>query len=235
MFLDHLRSIFGLPLPASRRLVLAQRETEKIAIAEEVLERKRIIDLHTRFKDKIDINEQNLTQFSAEERVELSKAATDRVIYDRPFTSLHITQLRPLPGDLDLPVAYIRLNGVASPLYQVRPGWIKGRFNKIWLTNTAQANAWFKMVISNEETSEFMMSGALEELTKQVMGIKGLAAFRTLSDLWDNLDEKVRQATTSTIYNVAVTNPDTEYSQAIPAATKIIRFNLADLATFRYA
>ncbi len=236
MFLDELMRVLRLSVPAERKVSLARREVEKIAIAEEELERQRIISLRNRFRGgRVNISEQNLTQFSAEERVELSTGATNRVIWDRPFTSLHITRLRPLPGDLDLPIAYIRLNGIANPLYQVRPGYIKGRFNKIWLTNTAQTGAWFNFVISNEETSEFMMSGALEELTKQVMGIKGLAAFRTLSDIYDSLDLQQKQATTSTIYNVIMLATDTEFSQVIPAATKAIRFNLMDLATFRYA
>jgi hypothetical protein len=41
--------------------------------------------------------------------------------------------------------------------------------------------------------------------------------------------------TTATKYAVALTNADTEYSQALPANTKKFRIHLRDFATFRLA
>ena len=236
MFLDELSRILRLKVPADQKIKLAQEEMENITLAEEAMELERIKLLRRRFAGgDIRVGERNLTQFSIEQRVDLTTANTNKLIWERPFKSLSITQLRPLPGDNNLPSAYIRLAGKAGPLYKVQNGYIKGNFREILLTNAAQSGKSFDMVISSEENAEWRMLGDIDELITQVMGIKGLAVHRTLSDIWDQGAENLRRATTPTPYNVTMTNADAEYSQALPTACKKFLMHTRDESEFRYA
>ncbi len=49
------------------------------------------------------------------------------------------------------------------------------------------------------------------------------------------LAKKVNKATTPVIYNVAMADADTEYSQALPANTKRFSIHLRDYTVFRFA
>lgn len=52
---------------------------------------------------------------------------------------------------------------------------------------------------------------------------------------WDRMRQPVFPATTSTVYNITLTNANTEYSQALPAGTKQVFIKCQTLYDIRYA
>ena len=61
------------------------------------------------------------------------------------------------------------------------------------------------------------------------------SASETLQDVIDAVNNRIPKAATPTIYNVALTNADTEYSQALPSNTKRFSVHLRDYSEFRLA
>lgn len=234
MILDQLKRIFNLSMPIEEKMTLARKEVERIEISEQELERQRLIVLHNRYRDTLDIPGEGKGFFSPEEKIELDVAHTNKLIWDSPFKSITITQLRPITDANRVPIAYIRLGDVTSPLYKVRKGYIKGNFEKIYLTNTAQATAYFKFVISTSDLAEYRMIGESEETLEEIIGLKGFPQ-KSLNEIWDLLSVLQKEANSTIIYNVTMTLADTEYSQVILNNTKIIKATLTDLSTFRYA
>lgn len=235
MFLDKLKEILGLDEVSDReKIALARSETGKLIAAEKAMEFERLRQLHQRFEG-VDIGAHlSGKPFSEERRIDLDKTRTNVVIWNRPFKSLCITDLRAHVGT-STPVAYIRLDDKTSSIYQLRTGFIRGNFRKLYLTNTAQANCWFKFVVGHTEHAEFRMVGDTISIVEEINSLKGLAAEKTLADLWTLGDEQLRRATTPTLYTVEMAAADTEYEQVLPNATKMIHFHLRDYATFRYA
>jgi len=235
MFLDELARVLRLNIPADQKIKLAQAETQKIILAEEQLERQRIIALQTRFRGQAEKEERNISWFSDEETIDLGIVRDNKLIWNRPFKALYITECKiVLPGG-NSPVAYIRFNDIDSSKYKVKTGFVKGNFSKLYLTNTAQANCRFKFVIGHSEVGDFRMLGETASIVEEVNALQGLTTERTLADLWDQGAEQLRRATTPTLYNVTMTDADHEYEQLLPVATKIVKAVLADGATFRLA
>lgn len=234
MFLDELARVLRLKVPADERITLAQAETQKIIIAEEAMELERIKLLRQRFAG-VEI-ERRLpgNPFSDEETIDLGTARDNKLIWNRPFKAVYITELKALASG-DFPVAYMRFNDEASSIYQVRTGFVKGNFSKLYLTNTAQANCRFKFVIGHTDLADFKMLGDITPLVDEVNSLKGLTTEKTLADLFDQMDELQRRATEPSLYNVTIANANEEYSQALPVACKSFSVVLADLATFRLA
>jgi len=235
MFLDELARVLRLNVPADQKIKLAQAETQKIILGEEELERQRIIDLRTRFRGGAEKEEANISWFSDEETIDLGIVRHNKLIWNRPFKALYITECKiVLPGG-NSPVAYLRFNNIASSKYKVKTGFVKGNFSKLYLTNTVQTNCRFKFVIAQSEEAEFRMLGETASIVEEINALQGLTTERTLADLFDQLTEIQRRATTPTLYNIDLTDADTEYSQALPVACKQFSVVLADLATFRLA
>ncbi|MBA7501164.1 MAG: hypothetical protein GH144_00025 [Clostridia bacterium] len=235
MFLDELSRILRLKVPAEKRITLAQAETQRVQIAEEAMELERVKLLHQRFAGT-EI-EQRLTgnPFSDEETIDLGTARDNKLVWNRPFKALYITECKiALPGT-DFPVAYVRFNDPASSIYQIRTGFVKGNFSKLYLTNTAQTNCRFKFVIGHTDLADFRMSGDITPLIEEVNALQGLTTERTLADLFDQLTELQRRATEPFLYNVTITNANEEYEQELHVATKAFSVVLADLAAFRIA
>lgn len=188
MFLTHLKSIFGLQIPDRKKLVLAEREADKVMIAEEALERQRILSLHERFEASEEAGLEKYVEYlSNEETIKLDTARRNEVIITKPFRSLTILKVTPAtngtPGK-----AFLRFGGVASPMYRVRRGGVAGRFQQILLTNTAQPGASISYIISQNPDTRFNMID----------------------------DEKVVVSTTPHIYKVEIEVGMTEYSQVLP-------------------
>lgn len=144
MFLDELSRILRLRVPADQLVKLAQEETQKIILAEEELERQRIIALHKRYSGSDVLEEKRSVQnFSDEETVDLSVAHKDHKIWDRSGRGLIVTSSNAEPTNTK-----IAFNGVAEPRYRVRQGGIRADFNEIYLTNTAQPGGKFTFVVA---------------------------------------------------------------------------------------
>ena len=235
MFLDELARVLRLRVPADQVIKLAQAETQRVQIAEEAIELERVKLLHQRYTG-IEV-EAGLTgkPFSDEETIDLGTARDNKLIWDRPFKALYITECKiVLPGG-NFPTAYVRFNDQASSLYQIRMGFVKGAFSKLYLTNTAQPNCRFKFVIGYTDLADFRMTGDITPLIEEVNALQGLTMERTLADLFDQLTEIQRRATTPTLYNINMTTADFEYEQALPVACKAFSVVLADLSAFRLA
>jgi len=220
MFLDELSRVLRLNVPADEKVKLAKAETEKIMLAEDELERQRIIALRTRYKGVEEIEVPAL-RFSADNEVDLSVARTNKVIWDRPGKGIFIRYC-------DTNVwnnTKIRFDNPAAPMFPIMPGYMKMDFTKIYLTNTAQAGKVFVFVIGHQKDAEYRMLD--------------IALYNLRDDLLTPLDHmklnNVRAACTPTIYNIAITSADAEYSQAIPEGTKRFRAVLADGTAFRLA
>jgi len=244
MFLDELARVLRLKIPTERKLTLVQREAEKIAITEDELERQRLLALHKRYAGgAVDFRQEDLTSFNLEETIDLGIERKNLEIYNRPFKSITITQL--LPGEIAvsphkwgamLPKAYIRFNSVASPLYRVRSGEVRGNFNKIFLTNSYQPGYSFSYVINSQDEASFGMNAESFSILEGLSLLQGYLTKKSLYDLWfENSTNTKKAQNTPTIFNVDIANPDTEYEQAIPANTKTFRAVLLDGASFRYA
>ena len=243
MFLDELSRILRLKVPADQKIELAQDEMDNIVLAEEDLERQLLSLLHKRYLGKgVQGKQQDLTSFSEEQTIDLSIARKDKVIYDRPFKSITITENLPgatsIPhgwGDMG-PKAYIRFNTIASALYRVRFGEVKGDFNKIFLTNVAQPGESFSFVIHSDENASYRMIGDTAAVLEGIERLKGSSVKKDLNDIYDLLDSNVQESLQpGFITSVAMADGNTEYELTIPIYTKMLKVALADRATFRLA
>ena len=231
MFIDMLKDILGLDNLSDKEKVL---QAQKLTAAQEAIELEHYRQLQQRF-ESIDLGSYiGGRPFGDEVTMDLSTPRTDVEIWNRPFKSLCITQLRHLVG-ANTPVAYIRFDEKTSSKYRVRPGYVRGHFRRLYLTNTAQANTSFQFVIGNTTQAAFRMFADTPSIVEEINALMGLATEKTLADLWTLLDGQPRQATAPTLYNVTMGSADTEYSQLLPTGTKIVNFHLTDYATFRYA
>ena len=243
MFLDELARVLRLNVPTERKLRLVQREVDEMAIAEDELERQRLLLLHKRYVGRgPEVRQEGLTGFNQEETIDLSIARKNEVIYDRPFKSITITEN--LPGATSIPhgwgdmgsKAYIRFNSLASPLYRVRYGEVKGDFNKIFLTNVAQPGESFSFVIHNYEEASYRMIGDTAAVLEAIERLKGTGVKKDLCDLSLLLDGNLKYSVQPGFMNyVAITNSDTEYELTVPIYTKILKVVLVDRSTFRLA
>lgn len=226
MFLDKLTSIFTYSISPERKLSLARRETEKIKIAEEELERQRLLILHNRYRGG-GLGREGTPQswLSEEQEIDLSIARKNRLIWNRPGKGFYVTTFH-----ADQDNTRIRFNSLASPYYRIHRGYIKADFNKIYLTNTAQVSGKIlRFVVSSKDSVEFRLeTGAdIQNAYDELVLIRGLTESIKLNN--------IRAATAPTIQNVTLTNADEEYNMTIPENTKRFKVVLADLATFRLA
>jgi len=76
----------------------------------------------------------------------------------------------------------------------------------------------------------FMM---IEESVRQIL--RGIATNAKQDDIITELQKKPDEATTPTVYNITLTLANTEYSQALPANTKELRFRCRTLYDVRFA
>lgn len=242
MFLDALKNILGLDNVSDKeKLRLAQRETEKVIAAERAMDYERLKQLHIRFEG-VDVGAPFAGQFFSQEKtINLEKERKDLCIYNRPFKSFVVTELYPKlaisPHTWGLmpPTAYLRFNQKESFKYKLRHGEITGNFSRVFLTNTAQAGCSFTYVIGVSEFAHYGMRGDTTALVEALELLKGITTKRTLDDLYSIINEGPKKAETPSLYEVEMADPDTESSQALPTATKMIHFHLADYAAFRYA
>ena len=250
MFLDELARVLRLNVPADQKIKLAERETEKIILAEEELERKRIIDLQDRFRGRRRGNvpsHQELSAFGAEETIDLGIARNNFQIYNRPFTSVSVTELLPIVDNAipllygaTRPKAYFRFNKIESPMYRIRYGEVKGTFDKLYLTNVSQPGYGFSYVIGDddEKYASFNMRGDINALLENSNVLRGgIASYRSLEDLFNEIEKYNLKNSPSPGFMgyVNITNPNAEYELEIPIHTKMLKVGLQDLSVFRLA
>ncbi|GAI85142.1 unnamed protein product, partial [marine sediment metagenome] len=132
MFLDELSRILRLKVSAEERITLAQRETQKVQIAEEAMELERVKLLRQRYAGAEIEARLPGNPFSDEETIDLGTARDNKLVWDRPFKALYITECKIVLPGTDFPVAYIRFNDPGSSVYQIRTGFVKGNFSKLF-------------------------------------------------------------------------------------------------------
>jgi len=204
MFLDRLLEIFGMDgVSDKRKLTSAKAEAEKLAVIEQGLEIKRLQALHDRyvgvgfFKRKIEA--------TPEQEFDLGTARTNLVIDDRGGQIIFITQCTG--------TAYFRFDGVAKPTYTAKVGVMTVPFEKLYLTNTAQAGKKLTMIIGQDPSVSFVTDPVTGELQSM------LAELQTSVAELQNLPNK---ATSPLIENVTMASGNTEYSYTFPDNTKTI-------------
>ena len=155
MFLDTLEEIFGLKIPDHRKLELAERETDRIRIMQEEMERERILGLRERFRGA-DIERPLPSQsFSHQKTIDLSVAHKSFKIWSRGGNGLFITFSNAIPENTK-----ICFDGIAQAHYPVRKGVIRAGFREIFLTNTAQAGGLFKFMVAQSKQVEFALESS---------------------------------------------------------------------------
>jgi len=229
MFLDELSRVLRLKIPDSEKVKLATRETEKIALGQEELERQRIIALRTRFRGVVEDKPAPTQWLSPDNEIKLDVAQTNKLIWDRPGKGIFIRYC-------DINVwnnTKIRFDNPAAPMFPIMPGYMKMSFNKIYLTNTAQAGKVFVFVIGHEESAEYrMLDIALYNLRDNICG---LTTNKSLLDLWNQVTKIGKLSDDIAQYAVTMTNADTEYSQVLPDYTGHVMLRCRDGTAMRYA
>lgn len=229
MFLDELSRILKLNVPADKKIELAQRETEKVMLGEEELEKQRIIALRTRFRGVAEEKPLSSQWLSPDNEVKLDVAQTNKLIWDRPGKGIFIRYC-------DLEVwnnTKIRFDNVSAPMFPIMPGYMKMSFNRIYLTNTAQAGKVFVFVVGHQESAEYrMLDIALYNLRDNICGVP---TNKSLLDLWNQLTKVGKLSDDIAHFAVEMTNADTEYNQVLPDYTGHIMIRCRDGTAMRYA
>jgi hypothetical protein len=105
---------------------------------------------------------------------------------------------------------YIRLNEPDNPLIDFNTSWnMIGPFYRFFITNTAQAGLVGTILIS----TDFIQQNGIIPVSNTILGLPG-----TLQQV----------GITPYVYNVVCTVADTEYSQVLPAATKMLSVHMRD-------
>ena len=218
MFLDELARVLRLRIPADQKIKLVGEETEKIILAEQELERQGIIALRKRF---IGIPEEGISPqlFSDVETIDLTVAHTNLEIWSKNGYGIYIIEYT---GNVNA-ITKIRFNNVASSMYPIRLGKIKGAFSKIYLTNSAQIGKSFKFVIANSEYSEYGMFWAAKDLEDIYNELHTIEASR------------IEAATLGETLNVTMTNANAEYECDLPFDCKKFLIHTRDESEFRLA
>lgn len=223
---DSLASIFKSPMSDGRKVVLAHKEIET---NDNVL-----IEKMLGIRKKLD--PASLQWFSPPLFFDTTKARDNVEIWNRGGRGIFVQWLS--AGAIGH--SWIRFNTKTSPKYPLFSGYIKGAFEKVYLTNDAVANHSLNLIIGYRNFADFkMLDIALYTLRDAIIGDTD----KSLSDLYTHLEflklNSLRPPTNPVDYLVPMASPDTEYSCALaPGGTEAvreIRFNLADLAAFRYA
>ena len=229
MFLDELSRVLRLKIPDSEKVELAKRETEEIILGQEELERQRIIALRTRFRGVVEEKPAPTQWLSPDNEVKLDLARTNKLIWDRPGKGIFIRYC-------DLGVwnnTKIRFDSLTAPMFPIMPGYMKMSFNRIYLTNSAQAGKVFVFVIGHQESAEYrMLDIALYNLRDNICG---LTTNKSLLDLWNQVTKIGKLSDDIAQYAVTMTNADTEYSQVLPDYTGHVMLRCRDGTAMRYA
>jgi len=177
-----------------------RREKEKVVLREDTFEELNQRALKETLTIRPKLDPASLQWFSEEQAIKLDKATTNKLIWNRGGRDLCITGFNGDPQNTK-----IRLNNIAGPIYEIKPGYLKGPFKRIYLTNTAQVGKTLKFVVSYRNFAEFRLGNG------------------------------ILIATTPHIYRVVMAAINTEYSQELPGGTKRIKACLDDASEFRYA
>ncbi len=220
MLFDKLGQIFRAAIGDREKVKLAQgeMETEDNVLVLDMLKRRSRLD------------PAKMEWFSEQQTVSLAKAHSNTEIWNRGGRGLFITKMDGTPT-----TTLMRFNNIAGSIYEVHPGYIKGAFQKIYLTNAAEAGKTLKFVVGYRNFGEFMMldpatNAGLVTLAQTLMNA---TSPKDLNDLYGALLKLV--STTPIIYNIEMADPDTEYSQVLPSNCHAFRAVLADGASFRFA
>jgi len=143
----------------------------------------------------------------------LATARSDELIYNRGGRGLFIIGM-----DGEPTTTLIRFNDIASPLYEVRRGYIKGAFQRIYLTNAAEAGKTLKFVVGHRNFAEFMLLDPAQDSTL-------LALIATIAPVPTALP---------TLYSKTMTLADTEYEQGL-GVCKGYSIHTRDDTAFRLA
>lgn len=167
-----------------------------------------------------------------------------------PFLAhiLHIPLMTGTPSS-----TFIRFGSDDTTLQEIRQGslWKWGTPKEIWIINAAaQSGKELKVLMGGEgveleganvdysqlvNSSSAVIDPATEGKQDNLITAVGAlqTATETLQDVINAVD--LLKADTPTLYNVTITNADTEYSQALPANTKRFAVHLRDYTAFRAA
>lgn len=188
MFLDKLLQILSMDgVPDARKLASAQREAQEIALIEQGLELKRLQALHERYVG-FRLPRKGL-QASGELEFDLGTARDNEVIDNKGGRIIFITECTG--------TAKFRFDGIARDTYTVRVGAMPVPFEKLYLTNEAQAGKKLTLIIGQDPSVSFITD--------------------PVTDLLKNIPKKSTIPTIESVYMSAI---DTEYSYTFPEGTK---------------
>lgn len=130
--------------------------------------------------------------------------------------------------------ARFRFDGVEKSLYLIRPGVMVMPFEKLYLTNTAQAGKTLSMIIGQDPGVNFVVDPTTEEMKNAVTELKAMVAETQASvALLGNLPQR---STTPLLASITMTLADTEYSYTFPDNIKKFSLEIgAGGANFRVA
>lgn len=225
MFLDSLLQIFRMDgVSDSRKLTSAKVEAERLAIVEQGLEIKRLQELHDRYVG-VGLLKRKL-EASPELDFDLGTPRNNVVIDNRGGQIIFITQCTG--------TAKFRFDGIVKPTYTVRVGVMPVPFEKLYLTNTAQAGKKLTMIIGQDPSVSFVTDPVTGELKSMVVETQNaVAELQASVALLGNIP---RRSTTPLLVDVIMTNADEEYEYTFPDDTKKLSLEIgAGGADFRVA
>lgn len=145
----------------------------------------------------------SLQWFSEEQSLSLAKAHSNTEIWNRGGRGLFITKMDGTPA-----TTLIRFNDIAGSTYEVRPGHIKGAFQRIYLTNAAEAGKTLKFIVGYRNFAEFMLlDPATAEGITSVLGA---------------IQELPSKVSAFDTYIGVIGTANNEYSQLLPDHTKFL-------------
>lgn len=218
MFLDRLLEIFGMDgVSDKRKLTSAKAEAKRLAVIEQGLEIKRLQELHDRY---VGVGfERKKLQATPEEEFDLGTARNNVVIDNIGGQVIFITKCTG--------TAKFRFDGVEKPTYTVKVGVMPVPFEKLYLTNTAQAGKKLTLIITQDPSVSFITDPVTGELQSMLEEIKNSVV---------ELQNLPKQSTTPLLADVTMTSADTEYSYTFPDDTKKISLEIgAGGSAFRVA
>lgn len=175
------------------------KDSQKVKLATEAMEIAKQQALIKMFLPSVEKTGGILTpQFSNLETITLAIAHDNLEIWNRPAKALFIVDF-----DGNTANTRIRFDEIASAMYPIRVGHIKTDFEKIYLTNTAQAGKNLQFVVGYSNFADYQMIEQVEPPSLPEILVELTRTF----------------GTTPGIASVDMPSLDTECSFAIPNGT----------------
>jgi len=185
-------------------------DDEKVRLAQEEIETQGNVLVGQMLKRRPRLDPAKMQWFSEEQVVDLGKAHSNTRIWNRGGRGLFITKMDGTPTS-----TLIRFNNIAGSTYEVRPGYIKGAFQKIYLTNAAEAGKTLKFVVGYKNFAEFMMCASTVKIENVASTIINPATLESIQDL-------PQKITAFEMLIGVIGTANFEYSQILPDHTKFL-------------